>query len=157
MSSAKANRSVVSFNRKVMQRIQLTDGNFLPAGSFISMPTYCIARDANFYESSLTFKPFRFYAMRQENSEESNHHQFTSTSTINLAFGHGKWSCPGRFFAACEMKLILAYLLHHYDFRYPENQIQRPENTYVDERIWPSKTQLIGFRRRLPAKVDSVD
>ena len=149
-----SNEAAVSFNRKVMQTIRLSDGNFLPAGSFISMPTYCIARDPTFYESPITFKPFRFYEMRQRSPEDAHRHQFTSTGPTSLPFGHGKWACPGRFFAACEMKLILAYMLHHYEVRFPEGQTQRPENTYIDERIWPSKTQLIGFRKRFPSKLD---
>jgi cytochrome P450 len=40
---------------------------------------------------------------------------FTSTSPAYLAFGHGRHACPGRFFAAQELKLLLAYILTKYE------------------------------------------
>lgn len=65
--------------------------------------------------------------------------------------GYGASACPGRFFAALAMKLILAHLLVHYEFRFPEGQAARPANVHVDERIWPDREQRVGFRGREPA------
>jgi cytochrome P450 len=144
--------NVVSFNRKVLQQIKLSDGNILPAGTFISMPTYSIARDADFYPSPLEFQPLRFYDLRQRSPEDANRHQLTSTSPTNLAFGYGQSSCPGRAFGALEMKLILGRLLHEYDFEFPHGQLERPENVYMDERICPSKEQKIVFKKRAVAR-----
>ena len=115
------------------------------------MPTYSIARDATFYDSPLAFQPFRFSDLRQRSAEDANRHQFISTGPTNLAFGYGLAACPGRSFAALEIKLILGRILHDYDFEFPKGQTNRPENIYVDERIWPSKTQEVGFRLRLQA------
>lgn len=42
-----------------------------------------------------------------------------ATSPTFLAWGHGKHACPGRFFAAATMKLLLAYLVLEFDFRVP--------------------------------------
>ncbi len=60
-------------------------------------------------------------------------------------------ACPGRFFAAVAMKLILAHLLVHYELRFPEGQAARPANVHVDERIWPDREQRVGFCGREPA------
>ncbi|EXJ92197.1 hypothetical protein A1O3_00747 [Capronia epimyces CBS 606.96] len=45
------------------------------------------------------------------------HLQFIATSPTYLGFGHGRHSCPGRFFAANELKLLVAYLLTRYDIQ----------------------------------------
>ncbi|KAL2417885.1 Cytochrome P450 monooxygenase [Exophiala dermatitidis] len=45
------------------------------------------------------------------------HLQFIATSPTYLGFGHGRHACPGRFFAANELKLLMAYLLTRYDVR----------------------------------------
>ena len=57
-----------------------------------------------------------------------------------LTFGHGRHACPGRFFASQEMKLLLVYILTHYDIEYlPE----RPQDTLImDSRVLPPKTEL---------------
>jgi len=112
------------------------------------MPTYSIARDPAFYNSPSEFEPFRFYDLRQRSPEDANRHQLTSTGPTNLAFGYGHASCPGRSFAAAEMKMILGHLIHEYDFCFPEGQTERPANVYMDERITPSREQKIGFRLR---------
>lgn len=115
------------------------------------MPTYCIARDHALYPSPLEFRPLRFYELRQRSSEDAKRHQLTSTGPANLAFGYGTSACPGRFFAAVEMKLILAHLLIHYEFKFPDGQVSRPANVHVDERIWPDREQRVGFCVRKPA------
>ncbi|KAF2185203.1 cytochrome P450 [Zopfia rhizophila CBS 207.26] len=137
-----------SFNRKVIRPIRLSDNTVLPAGSFISMPTYSLARDPEYYTDPLEFKPFRFYEMREKDPENSNRHQYASTSRSNLAFGYGRAACPGRFLATAEIKLICAQLIHRFDMRFPEGQTMRPDNVYIDERITPDRGQQIGFRLR---------
>jgi cytochrome P450 len=112
------------------------------------MPTYALARDPEYYDDPLEFKPFRFYDMRQEDAEEGHRHQFASTSPNNLPWGYGRAACPGRQFAALEIKLICAQLLVKFDMKFPDGQDKRPDNVYVDERITPDRTQKIGFRLR---------
>ncbi len=121
------------------------------------MPKYSIARDSAFYESPLTFQPFRFSDLRQRSAEDANRHQLTSTGPTNLAFGYGHAACPGRAFAAMEMKMILGHIVHEYDFKFPDGQTDRPENVYVDERIWPSRSQEIGFRLRSRADKEGTE
>ena len=113
------------------------------------MPTYCIARDPEYYKEANAFDPWRFYDARQTTeNEKANQNQLVSTNARNLAWGYGKSACPGRFLAAAQMKLLLAWILTHYDVRFPEGQKKRPENTHVDERIMPDRTQKVGFRLR---------
>lgn len=60
----------------------------------------------------------------------------------------GKFACPGRFFAAGMIKILLVILITEYEFQFPGGQKERPVNTYLDERIAPSTSQEMGFRRR---------
>ncbi|CAG1989479.1 unnamed protein product [Fusarium graminearum] len=44
-------------------------------------------------------------------------YQAATTSPDYLIFNYGKHACLGRFFAICEIKMILIELLIKYDFR----------------------------------------
>ncbi|KAF6808442.1 p450 monooxygenase [Colletotrichum musicola] len=39
-----------------------------------------------------------------------------------MGFGHGMHSCPGRFFAGNEAKVMIAHLLLKYDLKFAEGQ-----------------------------------
>lgn len=41
--------------------------------------------------------------------------QLVSPSPAHLGFGYGKHACPGRFFAANEIKIVLCHILLKYD------------------------------------------
>ena len=63
-----------------------------------------------------------------------------------LAYGFGKHACPGRFFAAHKMKLMLAYLVQHYDIEYMS---ERPAQTKILEGSLPARSATIKIRTRL--------
>ncbi|KAL9116712.1 MAG: hypothetical protein Q9187_006761 [Circinaria calcarea] len=111
------------------------------------MPTAAIARDPAYFSEPDEFRPWRFANLRRSSPTEAARHQFTSTGASSLAFGHGRFSCPGRFFAAAQIKLLLARLLVDFNVSYPEGQAQRPANLYIDERIAPDQRQVLRFRR----------
>ncbi|KAK8030059.1 hypothetical protein PG993_011350 [Apiospora rasikravindrae] len=118
------------------------------------------------YPDPHTFKPFRFAEMRQRQQEGSGADDekggSTSTATTKnyvqrarqawattspdfVAFGHGRHACPGRFFAAAELKLMLAYIVLHYDIEHLE---QRPSNSWFSAaRLPPMKESLKVTRR----------
>lgn len=75
-------------------------------------------------------------------------YQYVSTSPGSLPFGHGKLACPGPFYAAAQIKLILASILLEYDVHFPEGQSMRPEKIYSGEGITPDKTQKVLFMLR---------
>jgi cytochrome P450 len=55
--------------------------------------------------------------MASDTTSYVNLGQLQTTNEQNLGFGYGKHSCPGRFFAANEIKMILARLLLDYDLK----------------------------------------
>ncbi|ODM14966.1 hypothetical protein SI65_09718 [Aspergillus cristatus] len=137
----------LAFNRKVVKPITLSNGVGLAPGSFISMPSAEIARDPANYTNPEEFNPWRFEQKRNASQSEANKHQFVSTSVESLPFGMGKFACPGRFFAAGMIKILLIILITQYEFQFPGEQKKRPINSYLDERIAPSTTQAMKFRR----------
>ncbi len=72
---------------------------------------------------------------------------FTSTAPDSLHFGHGKHACPGRFFAATELKLVLAHVLTHYDMKLPDGET-RPRNVSRSTNSMPDPSKVILLRKR---------
>ena len=95
---------------------------------------------------SAVFDGLRYYRMRQLEGH-SNKHQFATTDGYTLHFGHGKFSCPGRFLASNVIKLILGQLLLDFDVRFPPNQ-GRPEDVRAHEYIFPNPHGKVELRLR---------
>ena len=92
------------------------------------------------------FDGLRYYRMRQREGH-ANKHQFATTDPYTLHFGHGKYSCPGRFLASNVIKLILGRLLLDFDFRFPSSQ-GRPEDVRVHEYVFPDPLGKVEFKLR---------
>ncbi|KAI1462407.1 ent-kaurene oxidase [Annulohypoxylon moriforme] len=73
--------------------------------------------------------------------------QFTSIGDAAMNFGLGKHACPGRFFAGCEIKMVLAYLLLNYDIKLRDGEGRPQPNMFMMTKS-PSMTAEIMFRRR---------
>lgn len=102
---------------------------------FIDTPNLAVLHDANHYKDPDTFDAYRFYNLRtQEDFPDPNgfknreQYQFVSVTKENASFGFGKHACPGRFFAANEIKLIMAQILLQFDLRLPVDVKERYPN-----------------------------
>lgn len=60
--------------------------------------------------------------------------------------GHGKRSCPGRFFAVQEIKLMMAYMLQEYEVEYLK---AKPVSTWMGAFSMPNTSAKIRVRRRV--------
>jgi cytochrome P450 len=136
----------VAFNRIVKEPFTLSDGVQLPKGTHVAVASAPILMDPAVVPDPEKFDPFRSYRKRLEPGE-GNRHLFAMTDKDHLHFGHGKYSCPGRFFAINEIKMIMCRLLLEYDFAYPENQ-GRPVNMTADENIYPDPAAKLLIKRR---------
>ncbi|KAI9728529.1 MAG: hypothetical protein M1834_007667 [Cirrosporium novae-zelandiae] len=115
---------MVQFARKIYKPFTLSDGTFISAGTRLGVAANTINKDPSVYGPNADkFDGFRFYDMRKkEENEEGGDTKslFTSTSpTTSLTFGYGKHACPGRFFAANEIKILLVVFLRDYEVRMP--------------------------------------
>ncbi|EKG13109.1 Cytochrome P450, partial [Macrophomina phaseolina MS6] len=74
--------------RKALAPITLSDGTHIPAGAFVSVPTWTM-RDSYYYENPDNFDGRRYLEKR---SQPGNEHrwQFVTTAPEHLGFGHGQ-------------------------------------------------------------------
>ena len=129
-----------------MEPLKLSDGVTIPEGTHFVIPSANPLMDPAITPNPHQFDPLRSYRMRLE-PDEANRHQYTMTTNTELHFGHGRFSCPGRFFAAIELKLILCHLLRHYELMLPPGQ-ERPVNQVADDNIFPNVKAVLLMRRR---------
>lgn len=131
-----------------MQPHTFLDGTSVPAGTFVAAPTTATHMDARIHAHAGVFDPFRFSDKRDADAGgDASREQFAATSLDYIAFGHGKHACPGRFFAAAELKLMLAYVVSNFDVRTEESGV-RPPNVYFGVTTFPNPDAKLLFRRR---------
>ena len=70
-----------------------------------------------------------------------------SSSLDHLPFGHGRYACPGRYFAACELKLMLAHTVMTYDVKM-EIEGVRPQDMWFMDTCVPNSNANVLFRKR---------
>jgi cytochrome P450 len=97
------------------------------------MPGYAMARDSAFYgdDDPLRFNGLRFYLPYKEEDDMSTtsstnharHLDYTGIEPGNISWGSGRFTCPGRWYAAAMIKLILASLLLNYDVSFPLDKL----------------------------------
>ncbi|KAG4429038.1 hypothetical protein IFR05_015481 [Cadophora sp. M221] len=146
-ASLSLSRITVGFHRIVKEPLTLSDGTYLPTNTHLCVASEAISKDPSFAPNASDFDGLRYFRKRQA-AEEANKHQFSMTDKTHVHFGHGKFACPGRFFAANELKLILARLIEEFDFKYPEGQT-RPDNLNVDEFLYSDPARTLLMRRRI--------
>ncbi|EEA24836.1 cytochrome P450 monooxygenase, putative [Talaromyces marneffei ATCC 18224] len=106
---------MVSMRRIATDNITLKDGRRIPKDSMIAVSGHW-SWDKSIYENPDQFDGYRFYKMSQNPKTEQMSH-LVATSPQHIAFGHGKHACPGRFFAANEVKIALVHILLKYDLK----------------------------------------
>ncbi|KAI0540062.1 cytochrome P450 [Xylaria digitata] len=98
-------------------------------------------------KSATTTSPSSPTSSQSPTPLDSSKYQFTSIGDTNQNFGLGKHACPGRFFAAQEIKLILSHLLLNYDIKLHDGEA-RPKPVVFMMTKSPSQTAEVLFRRR---------
>ena len=133
--------------------VQLPSGETVPQGVWVGLPAAAIHHDAAFYPEPDAYLPFRFSDEREKLQAESGGPKaleasklaMTATSQTFLPFSHGRHVCPGRFYAAQLLKLLLAELVLRYDVRGLE---ERPKNVTVSDLTVPPDGVLVWVKRR---------
>lgn len=141
-----------------MHRIALADVT-LSDGTVIRKGTKCAVRstkrlDPEIYENPDVFDGTRFLRLR-EDPEKANKAHLVTTGTESLGFGHGLHACPGRFFAANELKIALVHLLLKYDLKPPAGFAPKVNELGFDLRI-DAKTTILVRRREAELDLDAL-
>jgi cytochrome P450 len=130
----------------------LSNGTFLPAGTRVAVASHAMLQDAAHVpgpSDPATLDAFRYSRLREDPAHPENAQRFlfAMTDASNMAFGYGKYACPGRFYAANEMKMVLAHLLLRYNFKFPDG-CGRPRNFTVDSDMYPDPAARLLIQRR---------
>ena len=152
--------------RKAMKDYIFSDGTFIPKGTLVGVATRSLHYDKKFYENPNVFQPFRFAEMHKGDNDETKA-QLVSTSTEYLDFGLGRhawydafyptfhlgvercFHCsPGRFFAANELKTMLAHVVVTYDIKL-EDSVARPRCSQFGVAILADPRAKVLFRKRI--------
>ncbi|KIK94711.1 hypothetical protein PAXRUDRAFT_429265 [Paxillus rubicundulus Ve08.2h10] len=137
----------VSLSRKAMKDFSFSDGTVLPKGTMVATASQTIHLDDGVYEDATKFDPFRF-ANKHEEDGDGAKLSYVSTNADYLAFGYGRHACPGRFFAAIELKSMLAHVVLSYDIKL-EDTATRPRSWHFGVNIVAHPTAKVAFRRRV--------
>ncbi|KAF7552407.1 hypothetical protein G7Z17_g4367 [Cylindrodendrum hubeiense] len=107
--------SLISMRRAAAQDVTLPNGMILRKDQRC-MVDASLMRDPDIYSQPDDFDGHRFKRMRSQAGQENQAH-LVSTGPASLGFGHGNHACPGRFFAANEIKVALCHLIMKYDWK----------------------------------------
>jgi len=120
----------------------------IPPGINVEVASQAVYHDSALFPDSSTFDGFRFSKLR-EGGTGTDHarNQFVTTNEQNLGFGYGRHACPGRFFAANEIKMIMARLLLDFDFKNEDGSKVRYPNIEIGRQSTPDPRKLLLFKR----------
>lgn len=104
----------VNMVRRAMDDIQLPNGLHIPKGTKLGVAAGA-SWDPKIFPDPYKFDATRFLRLREQPGAE-NVWQLTTTRPEQIAFGHGKHACPGRFLAANEIKIAMCHMLLKYDW-----------------------------------------
>jgi cytochrome P450 len=142
-----------SFVRYVRKPIVLSNGQRIPAGVTIEVPSAGVNMDNSIFPDPDVFDPLRFYKLRADGlasgtdaATANARSQMVSISTDHLTFGFGRHACPGRFFAANVLKIILANILMNYDIQLIDSTERYPNLEFGGQNI-PNPYKNLRFKR----------
>jgi cytochrome P450 len=156
-------RQLVRFIRYINKPVTLKSGLHLPAGHVIETPHGAVVSDPALYPSPETFDAHRFARLRRDaNVPDPIHYrnreqyQFVAVTKENMSFGLGAHACPGRFFAANEIKLILTRILLHYDVRFPGGVTRMSPRIMLGSSSHTNPMVKMEFRKVREGEVETV-
>ncbi|GLI74942.1 hypothetical protein PoHVEF18_003191 [Penicillium ochrochloron] len=136
--------NIVSLCRVAQENIKLNDGTQIVKGTSLAIPTNWTWDETN-YENANTFDLYRFLKKRQTPGQ-GTHAQLVTPSAEHLGWGLGNHACPGRFFAANQMKIFLCHVLLKYDFKLADGSV--PQLRRQGFALSADKSANISLRRR---------
>ncbi|KAI5468190.1 cytochrome P450 [Mariannaea sp. PMI_226] len=136
----------LAVTRKATSSFGLSDGTWIPKGTYIAVAGEAMALDPDFYEEPKEFDARRF--LDKKNLPISPDREFSGIEPGNGMWGAGRLTCPGRHYASALSKMIVANLLLKYDISFPEGQTTAPSKTEDDSNVLPDMTRTILLMER---------
>ncbi|KAK5061574.1 hypothetical protein LTR84_008118 [Exophiala bonariae] len=104
--------------REVMKGGIVIDGEYIPEGVVLGVPSYVVHHDRNAFPESWSFRPERWIAGSNLNEDgvTVTKEDIRTAREAMCPFSMGSRSCVGRVFAYMEMRNAIASVLWVYDF-----------------------------------------
>ncbi|KAI1372658.1 cytochrome P450 monooxygenase [Hypoxylon crocopeplum] len=158
-------RDVVTLRRHAARDVQLSNGLILKKsyaryrlllkkGIRIFVDT-CGMRDPTVYENPNEWDPARSLKLRS-NPDWKHAAQLARPCRNHLGFGYGQHACPGVFFAANAIKVILCHLLVKYEWKLAPGTDTDPKSLGAFLVSSPMAKILIRRRENVEVDFDSV-
>lgn len=136
--------------RVAIDKVTLSNGLVIPKGTRTFVDCFPM-RDPAVYENPETWDPERFLRMRSQPGKERSS-LLVTTASDHLGFGHGVFACPGRFFAANEIKVALCHILMKYEWELTPGTSVSP--LILGAATMSNPTSKIRIRKRLNPELD---
>ncbi|KAI3536949.1 cytochrome P450 [Colletotrichum paranaense] len=155
-----SNFSCTLMERKVIAKEGITneqEGWHLPRGTFLTVNLEGLHHDDELNPNAREYDAFRTSRKREEYEAKPQSDRnldeglrlknlgMVTTSDAHLPFGHGRHACPGRFFVAHELKMVVANLFLNYDVK---PLAERPKHQWVGVTVVPPVDAKIELKRR---------
>ncbi|EPS93532.1 hypothetical protein FOMPIDRAFT_93720 [Fomitopsis schrenkii] len=135
--------SASSLTRKAVQDYTFADGTYIPKGTIVAAASRDLQLEADHYVDPAVFDPRRYEGQGGSSKDDS-----ARTDEHYLVFGHGQHTCPGRFFAVTELKVILAHIVVTYDVQLPGGSRSIPQPMWLGVSLIPNRKANVLFRKR---------
>ena len=136
---------LVLISRVAVNDFIFSDGTTIPRGTSVAVSAHTAHFNDKVYEDPLKFDGFRFSKLRESSSKKAL--GMVSSSQDHLSFGHGRHVCPGRYFAACELKLMFAHIVTTYDVKLEVEGVRPPDMWFAVACVPDPNTNVL-FRKR---------
>ncbi|KAJ0275931.1 hypothetical protein Brms1b_011792 [Colletotrichum noveboracense] len=133
-----------TWRRLATENIELSSGFVIRKGQRVIINNTHMW-DNEWYDNPEQYDGYRFLRMRNTGEEKYAH--LVSASPKHTAFGYGQHACPGRFFAANELKIALAHLLLKYDWKLSD-ETGNPQPVPFGMALLPDPNVKFLIRRR---------
>jgi cytochrome P450 len=132
-----------------MKPFTLSNGQRIPTGVTIKALSFAVDADLQPQNEFSKFDGLRHYKQRVNAhvAGDQARAQLVSTNEENMAFGYGRHACPGRFFAANEIKMILVKLLSNYDISLPDGISERHAQIPAGNFSYPDPSKKVVLKR----------
>ncbi|KAK5997605.1 Cytochrome P450 monooxygenase hepE [Cladobotryum mycophilum] len=146
--------SLAAMRRMAIDNVTLSNGLVIPKGARTFVDAYRM-RDPDAYENPEKWDGSRFLKLRSQSGKDSMS-LLVSTHRDHLGFGHGVWACPGRFFAANEVKVALCHILIKYEWKLSPGTDVKPMIMGAATGVSPTAKVLIRKREKMELDIDSL-
>lgn len=120
-------------------------GENIPGNVTVSVPTYAAHRDPKTFADPEIFRPERWF----EDDE-----RVKQMRAVFIPFSTGSRACIGRNITFIEQQILVATLVHRYDFALPSKDWMLEWEEAFN--LWPSQMPLKIWRRDQGAGVDAL-